>query len=94
MLSESELSEWSSQSYAGVVVYDWREVERESVEGYCSVYLSCGICRCYSPSFVRVVFERPRYSRSQRGWVLEEDVQSFCEGHLDPEFDLECPHLQ
>ena len=93
MLSQSELSEWPSQSCGSVVLYDWREVERESAEGYCSAYLSCGCCLCYSPSSVRVVFERPRYSKSMKCWVLEEEVQTLCEGHLDPDFQEDCPHL-
>lgn len=63
-------------------VYEWREVSRvELSEGYCSHYADCGLCDCEGVAVVEVTSTRPRYSRSQKGYVLEVDVMRECVSH-------------
>ena len=71
-------------------VYEWREVSVVEVSGgYCSCYSECGLCDCEGEVVVEVTSERPRYSRSRRGYVLEVEVERLCQSHLDG-LQVEC----
>lgn len=93
LLSDSQLSEFPVDFVLcdGSVLYGSVEVERESVEGLpCSRYGECDLCDCEGLSVVRVVEHSPRWSRSSRGYVLDEHVYYLCSEHLDPEFESPC----
>ena len=89
LLSELDLQGFTPL-YSGSSVYEWREVSRVEVSGgYCSSYAECGLCDCEGDVVVEVTSERPRYSRSQRGYVLEVEVERLCLTHAQ-DLETEC----
>jgi len=83
-LTEQELSEYTLEVYTHFSVYAWRlDSSVADTKGFCSVDDGCGCCDCNEVSVVRNDYSMPRYSKSQKAWVLDTMTMWFCTNHLD-----------
>lgn len=60
--------------------YAWRlDSTRPAVEGeYCNQDTECGCCYCDADAVTVYELSRPRWSKSNKAWVLEERTEFEC----------------
>jgi len=83
-LTEQELSEYTLKVYKNFSDYDWRlDSSVADTTGECERSDECGCCDCGNDSVVRNTYSIPRYSKSQKGWVLDTMSVWLCANHLE-----------